>query len=155
MMGMGTGTGRASIWPLTCMPGFCLSYFLRTHLHTDLLRVCLHRLQCSQSTTALHNDPAVLWLAQGQDTQGCTALLAYLQDGSQEWLRPGQQTPAITHFPGECPKTPPEQTTISPGVCRTSNSRNSNRGTKTSTKLFCPPSHSAYPGSHSPNPPLP
>lgn len=105
MMGMGTGTGRASNWPLTCMPGFCLSHFLCTHLHTDLLRVCLHRLQCSQSTTALHNNPAVLWLAQGQDTQGCTALLTYLQDGSQEWLRPGLQTTAITHFPDECPKT--------------------------------------------------
>lgn len=93
MMGMGTGTGtrRACLAPLLHV-GFCLSYFL-THLHTSLLRVCLHRLQCSQSTTALYNNPAVLGLAQGQDTQGCTALLAYLQDGSQEWLRPGQQTP--------------------------------------------------------------
>lgn len=87
MMGMGTGTGtgtvRASIWFPACMLGSCLSYFPCTHLHTGLLRVCLHRLQCSQSPTALHDNSAVLWLAQGQDAQGCTALLTYLQSGSQ------------------------------------------------------------------------
>lgn len=53
----------ASVWP---QPVSC-PYFPNAHLHASLLWVCLHGLQCSLSPTALHNDPAVLWLAQSQD----------------------------------------------------------------------------------------
>ena len=74
-MGMGTGTGMSG-----------------SHLHTSLLWVCLHCLQCSQSPSTFHDDLAVLRFAKGQDAQGCAALLTHLQGGSQGWLRPGQQT---------------------------------------------------------------
>lgn len=71
--------GMASVWP----PPVSCPYFPHAHLHASFLWVCLHGLQCGLSPTALHDDPAVLWLTQSQDAQGCTALLAYLQGGSQ------------------------------------------------------------------------
>ena len=54
------------------------------YLDASLLRVCLHGLQRSLGPAALHDDAAVRWLAQGQDAQGCTALLAHLQGGHRD-----------------------------------------------------------------------
>lgn len=69
-MGTGTVTGRgSSSWPP------------EAHLHTRLLWVCLHGLQGRQGTTTLHDDPAVLRLAQCQHAQCRAALLTHLQQG--------------------------------------------------------------------------
>lgn len=80
----------------------------QAHLHCGLLRVCLHGLHCSQGPAALHDDPAVLWLSQGQDAQGCTALLAHLW-GSQEWPRQSD-----THHLGRPTRTATVSSPISP-----------------------------------------
>lgn len=70
-------------WPSPHLPTRLLSSPPVTHAYLDasLLRVCLHGLQRGLGPTALHDDAAVRWLPQGQDAQGCTALLAHLQGG--------------------------------------------------------------------------
>lgn len=49
-----------------------------THLDASLLRVRLHGLQGRQRSTALHDDPAVLGLSQGQNAECRAALLTDL-----------------------------------------------------------------------------
>lgn len=51
---------------------------LLTHLDAGLLWVCFHGLQGCQRATTLHNDAAVLRLAQGQHAERRTALLTHL-----------------------------------------------------------------------------
>lgn len=51
---------------------------LLTHLDAGLLRVCFHGLQGCQCATTLHNDAAVLRLAQGQHAERRAALLTHL-----------------------------------------------------------------------------
>lgn len=124
-MGMGTGTGRAWVLPLCTAPPSCP----QAHLHPGLSRVRLHGLQCDQGPAALHDDPAVLRLSQGQDAQGRAALLTYLW-GSQmaETVRcPSSRGPAMAttiNSPGECPAVSPGETAASPCIYQISHNRN-------------------------------
>lgn len=92
----------------------------QTHLHADLLGVRLHGPQGRQGPAALHNDPTVLRLAQGQDAQGRTALLTHLRQGRGQGTAEASassecQTPEQPD--GTIPGTPKATAGLTEGKC--------------------------------------